>query len=688
MPLLKKKDFLFESVSNLKGVGLKLTKYLKIKKFEKINDLLWNLPYSHTDRSNLVKTNELEVGKILTIKLEVIKYNFPRIRNLPNKIYCRDEKGEVELVYFNSREGFLRKILPLKKWVVVSGKIGFYKNKYQITNPDYVNEVDDIEYVKKIIPKYSLGEGLSEKIYRKIIDQVINRLPDVDEWHSNEIIQKFKFRNWKESICYLHKAEKKLDINSPFYRRLAFDEIFCHLLVLSENRKKIKKIKKIKKLFNEEISKKVQASLNFKLTKDQEKVIKEINDDLQSNNKMFRVLQGDVGSGKTIVAMLTAANVIENNFQTAFMAPTEILARQHFILSKELFKKTSLKIEILTGKTEASEKKRIIHALKEGNVDLLIGTHSLFQNKIEFQNLGYVIIDEQHKFGVKQRMSLSKKGGKNCDVLVMSATPIPRTMMLATYGDMDISIIKGKPLNRKSILTLSKPEEKIDELWPFIKKQLKDGNQIFWVCPLIEESKFLNYSSAVKKFEILNKKFPNLTGLIHGALKRDEKELILKSFLKKKLKILVSTTVIEVGIDFPNANLIIIENANKFGLAQLHQLRGRVGRGNEQGMCILLFKNSLSKNAIKRIKILKSSNDGFFIAEEDMRLRGYGDIIGFKQSGIKYFKIADPIIHEDLFKTAEIYFKKNINYSIDLSKYDFLIKLFDRAEITNIELES
>jgi ATP-dependent DNA helicase RecG len=397
---------------------------------------------------------------------------------------------------------------------------------------------------------------------------------------------------------------------------------------------------------------------------------------------MFRIIQGDVGSGKTIVSLLSILNVIKSGYQCALMSPTEILARQHYTLIKKIFKNENFNIEFLTGKTENKIKKNILAKLTSGKIKLLIGTHALFQKKISFQKLGLVVIDEQHKFGVKQRSDLAKKGGDECDVLLMSATPIPRTMMMSLYGDMDISKITEKPAKRKNINTLSKPENKINELWPFIKKQILDNNQVFWVCPLIEESSFLDYSSAKKKFEMINKKFPNKVGLIHGDLKNDEKDKILKNFLLKKISILVTTTVIEVGIDFPNANLIIIENANKFGLAQLHQLRGRVGRGEKQGTCILLFKDGLSKNAIKRIKVLKNSNDGFFIAEEDLKLRGFGDLIGFQQSGIKSFRFADPVIHEDLFKLAEKYVQ-NIKEYISCSKYSFLLKLFDRAEIIN-----
>ena len=400
---------------------------------------------------------------------------------------------------------------------------------------------------------------------------------------------------------------------------------------------------------------------------------------------MFRILQGDVGSGKTIVSLISIANTCEAGYQCALMAPTEILASQHYFLAKKIFKNLNIKIELLTSKMDNKRRKEIINLIENKKIDFLIGTHSLFQEKVKFKKLGLIIIDEQHKFGVRQRMKLAEKGGINCDVLLMSATPIPRTMILTIYGDMDVSKIKEKPNNRKKILTLSKPETKINELWPLIKKNIDNKDQIFWVCPLIEESKKLNYSSALKRFDLLKKKFPGKVGLIHGGLEKDEKDQVLKKFLKNEISILVSTTVIEVGIDFPNANLIIIENSNKFGLAQLHQLRGRVGRGTKQGMCILLYKGILSQNGIKRIKILKSTNDGFVIAEEDMKLRGHGDIMGFKQSGIKFYKIADPVLHADLFNIAE---KKivEIQKLKSLNKYNFLLKLFDRAEIIDKEL--
>jgi ATP-dependent DNA helicase RecG len=678
-----KKDFIFEDVKKLKGVGSQLSKYLKKKKIERIKDIVLNLPYSETDRSKIHKLNELEVGKIQTIKVIVKKINFPRIRNLPSRVICEDETGKIDIVYFNSREGYVRKLYSINQWVIISGKINYFNKKYQITNPDYVTTLDNQKYVVKNIPKYNLTKGINEKKYRSISEQVIDDLPIIEDWLDQKYIKENNLLNWNESIKKLHKTKDGKNNQSESFRRLVFDELCANFFTLSENRKRIKKIK-LKKRFSQKKTNFIKKELPFSLTRSQENVLDEINNDLASEKRMFRIVQGDVGSGKTIVSLLAISNIIESGYQCALMGPTEILAKQHYELSKKIYKNANFTINLLTGKTDAKKRKEILKNLELGSTNLLIGTHALFQKKVNFNKLGLVVIDEQHKFGVKQRSELAKKGGDNCDVLLMSATPIPRTMMMSLYGDMDVSKITEKPAKRKNIITLSKPEKKINELWPFINKQIKNKNQIFWVCPLIEESSFLDYSSAKKKFDFISQKFPNNVGLIHGALDKNEKEKVLKKFLNKDISILVSTTVIEVGIDFPNANLIIIENANKFGLAQLHQLRGRVGRGERQGTCILLFKDGLSKNAIKRIKILKESDDGFFIAEEDLKLRGFGDLIGFQQSGIKNFRFADPVIHEELFKIAEQYVL-NKQELVNQKKYSFLLKLFDRAEIINIE---
>ncbi|MFL2895280.1 MAG: ATP-dependent DNA helicase RecG [Candidatus Pelagibacter sp.] len=672
--------YLLSDLSTLKGVGVKTTNLLKKKKINNIFDLLWKLPKSYIDRSLSSKIKDLRIGINQTVTIIPQKYSFPRVRNLPNRVLCSDETGELDCIFFNSYEGYVKKILPIGKEITVSGKIGRFRDKYQLTNPKYISE--DSSLIKQKHNTYSLTDGISEKVYNKIINQIIYKLPVLREWHSKNILNKFDNISWNDSIKELHKPENIGNYKKQFYQRLAYDEIFSTFLVNSEIRKKIKKIKKKNKILDLKKQKKIINNLNFTLTNDQIKTLKEINTDLCSSTKMFRLLQGDVGSGKTIVALLSAFNTIHSGFQVAVMAPTEILARQHFNLAKKIFPK-DLNIKLISGKLDYKEKKDILYKLSTHKIDIIFGTHAIFQNKVIFKKLGLIIIDEQHKFGVNQRKRLSDKGGDDCDVLLMTATPIPRTLTMTMYGDMDISIICEKPKNRKPIKTYSKIENRINDVIKFIKNEIKSGNQIFWVCPLIEESKKLDHSSAIKKFEYLKKIFPNNVSLLHGKTEIEEKEKILNKFLNNEFKILVSTTIIEVGIDFPNANTIIIENANKFGLSQLHQLRGRVGRGTKESTCILMFKSNLSENAKKRINILKNSNDGFKISEEDMKLRGFGDILGFKQSGIKNFKLADPIHNIDLFLLAEKEIKRIENSNEDISKFKPLVKLYDRADIIN-----
>ena len=680
MDIKRNYEYLLSDLKSIKGVGLKTSNLLKRKKINSIFDLLWKLPKSYTDRSLSSKIKDLKIDEIQTITIIPQKYSFPRVRNLPNRVLCKDETGEIDCVFFNSYEGYIRKILPIGKEVTISGRIKYFRNKYQLTNPKYISE--DSSIIKQKHNTYSLTEGISEKVYNKIIFQIIKNLPQIDEWHSKDILKNFGNIGWNDSIKKLHDPENIGKFKENFYQRLAFDEIFSTFLVNSEIRKKIKKIKKTKKKFDIKKQGEIISKLDFFLTNDQTKTLNEINKDLCSDNKMFRLLQGDVGSGKTIVALLSAFNTISSDFQVAVMAPTEILARQHFLLAKKIYPK-NIKIELLSGKSSYKDKKKILNKLIKKEIDIIFGTHALFQKKVEFKKLGLIIIDVQHKFGVSQRKKLSDKAGKDCDVLLMTATPIPRTLTMTIYGDMDLSIIREKPNNRKPVKTYSKIESKIEDVIKFIKKEIQLGNQIFWVCPLIEESKKIDHSSAIKKSEYLKKIFPNEVYLLHGKTTIEEKEEILNKFLRNEFKILVSTTIIEVGIDFPNANVIIIENANKFGLSQLHQLRGRVGRGNKESSCVLMFKSNLSENAKKRINILKDSNDGFKISEEDMKLRGFGDILGFKQSGIKNFKLADPIHNHNLFILAEKEIKRIENEKEDIGRFKPLIKLYDRADIIN-----
>lgn len=679
-------NFFFNPVSKVKGIGPKIKKLFNEKKIDTNIDLIFNFPYGLIDRTHCPKLNNLEIGKISTIFVKVKKHNFPRIRRLPNTVQCYDETGEINIVFFNSRENYIKEILPINGEVIISGKVNFYKNKYQITNPDYVTSTNNEEKVTKIMPTYASLKGISNKTVNKIYENIIKDIPDVPEWHRDHIIKNNNWLSFKHSLVQLHNPKKieDLDKNSLAYERISFDEIFSNLLIFAQIKKKISNVYKKPKIFSSDLKLKLIKNLSFTLTKDQETIIKEIDDSLKSNKKMIRLLQGDVGSGKTIISIITGLNVIAAGYQVALMCPTEILATQHLNLIKSLTKEQKINVEILSSGINKKRQIEIKKEVLEGKINFLIGTHSLFQETVSFFNLGLIIIDEQHKFGVKQRISLSDKGGENCDVLLMSATPIPRTLILSTYGDMDISTLKEKPFKKTTIITNIIPENKIPDLINLIKKKIESKQQIYWICPLIEESKKVNLTPVLERFKYLTKYFPENVIVMHGNLKNEEKNIVMKNFLEKKFSILISTTVVEVGVDNPNANMIIIENSERFGLAQLHQLRGRVGRGIENGECILVYSKSISENGKKRLKILKESNDGFYISEQDLKLRGFGDIIGYKQSGQKDFIVADPMYHSHLFELAKQETDFYTLANLSLEKFNVLLKFFKKDKILNI----
>ncbi len=679
-------NFFFNPVSKVKGIGPKIKKLFNEKKIDTNIDLIFNFPYGLIDRTHCPKLNNLEIGKISTIFVKVKKHNFPRIRRLPNTVQCYDETGEINIVFFNSRENYIKEILPINGEVIISGKVNFYKNKYQITNPDYVTSTNNEEKVTKIMPTYASLKGISNKTVNKIYENIIKDIPDVPEWHRDHIIKNNNWLSFKHSLVQLHNPKKieDLDKNSLAYERISFDEIFSNLLIFAQIKKKIANVYKKPKIFSSDLKLKLIKNLSFTLTKDQEAIIKEIDDSLKSNKKMIRLLQGDVGSGKTIISIITGLNVIAAGYQVALMCPTEILATQHLNLIKSLTKEQNINVEILSSGINKKRQIEIKKEVLEGKINFLIGTHSLFQETVSFSNLGLIIIDEQHKFGVKQRISLSDKGGENCDVLLMSATPIPRTLILSTYGDMDISTLKEKPFKKTTIITNIIPENKIPDLINLIKKKIESKQQIYWICPLIEESKKVNLTPVLERFKYLTKYFPENVIVMHGNLKNEEKNIVMKNFLEKKFSILISTTVVEVGVDNPNANMIIIENSERFGLAQLHQLRGRVGRGIENGECILVYSKSISENGKKRLKILKESNDGFYISEQDLKLRGFGDIIGYKQSGQKDFIVADPMYHSHLFELAKQETDFYTQANLSLEKFNVLLKFFKKDKILNI----
>ena len=679
-------NFFFNPVSKVKGIGPKIKKLFNEKKIDTNIDLIFNFPYGLIDRTHCPKLNNLEIGKISTIFVKVRKHNFPRIRRLPNTVQCFDETGEINIVFFNSRENYIKEILPINSEVIISGKVNFYKNKYQITNPDYVTSINNEEKVTKIMPTYASLKGISNKTINKIYENIIKEIPDVPEWHRDHIIKNNKWFSFKDSLIQLHNPKKieDLDKNSLTYERISFDEIFSNLLIFAQIKKKIATIYKKPKLFSSDQKLKLIKNLPFTLTKDQETIIKEIDDSLKSDKKMIRLLQGDVGSGKTIISIITGLNVVAAGYQVALMCPTEILATQHLNLIRSLTKGQDINVEILSSGINKKRQIEIKKELVEGKINFLIGTHSLFQETVSFSNLGLIIIDEQHKFGVRQRINLSDKGGVNCDVLLMSATPIPRTLILSTYGDMDISTLKEKPFKKTTIVTNIIPEKKIPDLINLIKKKIESDQQIYWICPLIEESTKVNLTPVLERFKYITKFFPENVAVMHGNLKNDEKNIVMKNFLEKKFSILISTTVVEVGVDNPNANTIIIENSERFGLAQLHQLRGRVGRGIENGECILVYSKSISENGKKRLKILKESNDGFYISEQDLKLRGFGDIIGYKQSGQKDFIVADPMFHSHLFELAKQETDFYTQANLPIEKFNLLLKFFKKDKILNI----
>jgi len=679
-------NFFFNPVSKVKGIGPKIKKLFNEKKIDTNIDLIFNFPYGLIDRTHCPKLNNLEIGKISTIFVKVRKHNFPRIRRLPNTVQCFDETGEINIVFFNSRENYIKEILPINSEVIISGKVNFYKNKYQITNPDYATSINNEEKVTKIMPTYASLKGISNKTINKIYENIIKEIPDVPEWHRDHIIKNNKWFSFKDSLIQLHNPKKieDLDKNSLTYERISFDEIFSNLLIFAQIKKKIATIYKKPKLFSSDQKLKLIKNLPFTLTKDQETIIEEIDDSLKSDKKMIRLLQGDVGSGKTIISIITGLNVVAAGYQVALMCPTEILATQHLNLIRSLTKGQDINVEILSSGINKKRQIEIKKELVEGKINFLIGTHSLFQETVSFSNLGLIIIDEQHKFGVRQRINLSDKGGVNCDVLLMSATPIPRTLILSTYGDMDISTLKEKPFKKTTIVTNIIPEKKIPDLINLIKKKIESDQQIYWICPLIEESTKVNLTPVLERFKYIAKFFPENVAVMHGNLKNDEKNIVMKSFLEKKFSILISTTVVEVGVDNPNANTIIIENSERFGLAQLHQLRGRVGRGIENGECILVYSKSISENGKKRLKILKESNDGFYISEQDLKLRGFGDIIGYKQSGQKDFIVADPMFHSHLFELAKQETDFYTQANLPIEKFNVLLKFFKKDKILNI----
>ena len=650
-------DLLLSPINKLKGVGPKLENIINKLGINLNVHFLWHFPYRIIEKKYYENIHDAPINQLVTIKIEVIKHYPSKFRRQPYRVSCLANEIPIDIVYFNARHPVIRSVLPLKSFKMISGKLQFFKNKFQITHPASVENISHIQLLREKEPVYSLTAGLNMKSFIKLSNQVLQLLPNPREWIDNRLLKKYNFVSWKEAIEKLHNPEIEDTYNEKnfFRRRLAFDELYAHQLAICiirtiDNKKKSTSFKNKNKL-----KKILINSLEFKLTNSQSIVLNEIQNDLESNKQMIRLLQGDVGSGKTIVALISMLTVIESGYQATLMAPTSILAYQHFENISKLLQNLPIQIDILTGKDKGKSRIEKLEKIKDGSTQIIIGTHALIQEGVNFKKLGFSVIDEQHRFGVYQRMAFNYKGFRP-SILVMSATPIPRTLTLAAYGDMDESRLIDKPIGRKPIKTSSLTLKKEKNLIERIKAKINNSNdKFFWVCPLIEESQELDLKAATDRYNSLNKIFKNKVMLIHGELSEKEKESTMEKFKNEDYRILVATTVIEVGIDIKSATTIIIEHAERFGLAQLHQLRGRVGRNNEESYCILLHKENLNDTAKKRISIMIETNDGFLIAEEDLKIRGPGEILGKRQSGLPSFNVADLSYDGDLLEEAKFY---------------------------------
>ncbi len=655
----EKLNYILSSISSLKGIGPKLEKIINKLGIYKNIHFVWNIPNNILERKYYENIHDAEINTLVTLNLKIIKHEPSRFKRQPYRIKFICGNTNIDLVYFNARHPMLRQMLPVNENKLISGKLEYFRNNFQITHPSDVNNLNNNKIIKNKEAIYSLTNGLNQKIMNKLTNQVLNNLPKCNEWLEDEIIKKYKFKTWNEAINSLHNPkENEIKDKNLFRRRLAFDELLSHQLAIGIMRNFNQKKKGLTIKSKNEIINKFYMNLKFKLTNSQKNVIKHIINDLESSNQMIRLLQGDVGSGKTIVALISMIKVYECNFQSALMVPTTILAFQHYENIINLLKDLKINVLILTGKDTGKERNEKLERIANGKADIIIGTHALIQDTVKFKNLGLAVIDEQHRFGVYQRMVFNHKNQKP-NILVMSATPIPRTLTLAAYGDMRESKLLEKPFGRKTIITSSLSLKKEKQLIERIKEKIKNSSsKIYWVCPLIEESEELDLKAAEERYKILKKYFKNEVLLMHGRLSELEKENIMLKFKNNDYKILVSTTVIEVGVDIPEATTIVIEHAERFGLAQLHQLRGRVGRNNIQSYCVLLHKETIGEVAKKRIDIMKNTNDGFIIAEEDLKIRGPGEILGKKQSGSPSFYVADLSFDNDLLEDTKIIVEK------------------------------
>lgn len=648
---------LFTDVTQLQGVGTRLRECIgKLCGGRRVIDLLFHLPYDIIDRRQMPAISSAHIDRIYTFVVTIDEHlPSKRGQRTPYKVRCINDTGILHVNFFHGNTRYIKEQLPVGAKRVVSGRIERFNNEIQMLHPDYIVPVEELSLVQKIEPVYALTTGLSARYLQKIMHQALPYTPVLQEWLSPLMIIKEKWPSWHEALMALHTPKGADDLlPTSFARtRLAYDELLANQLALHIARNHATRAKGRAINPNGSLCNKLKSILPFDLTDNQYSVIEEIRTDQCSEHRMLRLLQGDVGSGKTVVALYTMLHAIEHGCQATLMAPTEILARQHMQWIESLCADLGITCKLLISKTKESEKKQIYEAAAAGDIDILIGTHALFQDKLQFKDLACIVIDEQHRFGVEQRLRLSQKGN-NADILLMTATPIPRTLTMTAFGDMHVSRLTEKPKNRQPITTSTIPLSRINDVVEGLKRAITQGDQIYWICPLVEESENLDLAAAEERFRELKYVFGDRVGLVHGKMKVDERDATMHRFRDGELALLIATTVVEVGVDVPNATIIVIEHAERFGLAQLHQLRGRVGRGSKPSFCTLLYQDGplLSRTARARLKMMRDTTDGFVIAEEDLKLRGSGDLMGTKQSGLPSFRLADLEFHRDLLFNA------------------------------------
>jgi len=644
---------LFKPVTSLPGVGPRIAMLVERAAGPHVVDLCWHLPSGIIDRRYAPRVADARPGVVATMTLTVDKHQKAPNKRLPYKVFCSDDSGKIALVFFHAHEDYLRKTLPEGEVRVVSGKVEKFADELQITHPDHIGTAGEIAKLQAVEPVYPLTTGLTLKVLGKAVRASLEELPALPEWIDKSYLAQQGWKPWRDALRDAHAPEDEaaLEADAPARQRLAYDELLSNQLALALVRAAMRKIKGRSIEGDGHLRAKVIEALPFRLTGSQETALTEIIEDMAAPIRMLRLLQGDVGSGKTVVALLAMLNAVEAGGQAALMAPTEILARQHLATIAPLAESAGIEVALLTGREKGKTRDAVLEKLASGGAALAVGTHALFQDDVDFEALSMAVIDEQHRFGVHQRLTLAAKG-RAVDILVMTATPIPRTLMLTAYGDMDVSRLPDKPAGRLPIETRVMPIERLDDVTRALKRSLDGGAGVYWVCPLVEESEVLDVAAAEDRHAYLKKFFGEAVGLVHGRMKGKEKDAAMEAFAAGTTRILVATTVIEVGVDVPDATVMVIEHAERFGLAQLHQLRGRIGRGDKPSNCLLLYASPLTATAKARLEIMRETDDGFRIAEEDLKLRGAGELLGTRQSGLPEFRIADLSVHGDLLAAA------------------------------------